>query len=204
MNENREKSLRWLGILFYIQFFSLLLYGLNVMYSLLQISIQVGGWYTWLQEGVTLATAICLYLLSGRYRLSGMAKILSLICSVIPLFLHAVMQISVGQYLLLNTWLNRGALVLSMVAWFLEYTAHAELVPADARKWQLLLIGCLIISLVSRVAASLLMDTMSQMVQIGTSWVLTVWTLCANLVNVVEKILYLLLLHRVVCALRKE
>lgn len=203
MNDNREKLVHFLRMLFGVQIIGVLLSALGFLANVVPFSI--GEWYNWVQQAVRLGVAVCLFLLPGRYRYAGMAKALSLLCSLVSLVLFQVLDaygiqldgISYGRTLAYLSW---GASLLNYVALSFEYTTHARIVPSESNKWYILLCATLGISLVSTVALHLLQPLVDQMVQNGSLWMMNLWNIVSRSVSLAFSVVYLVLLYRVVRA----
>ena len=63
MNDNREKLVRFLRMLFGVQIIGVLLSALALLATVVPFS--VGAWYNWVQHAVRLGVAVCLFLLCG-------------------------------------------------------------------------------------------------------------------------------------------
>ena len=199
MEERRDVPLKWLWGLFWLHVASCLLPFFE------NLSVWAVTWYPWIQRVVSLAIAVCLFLLSGRYRLAGMAKILSLLCSIISLVFFRLLyaygvQLDAEEYDVAINVLSRTATVLGLIALFLEYTAHAQAVPGDSRKWQILLCCSLTVTVISHVAAALLQP---RLLELGEVFI-RLWNVSVFLLLLTERIIYLLLLYRVIGAQREE
>lgn len=203
MNDNREKLVRFLRMLFGVQIIGVLLSALALLATVVPFS--VGAWYNWVQHAVRLGIAVCLFLLPGRYRYAGMAKALSLLCSLVSLVLFQVLDaygiqldgISYGRTLAYLSW---GASVLNYAALCLEYTTHARIVPSESNKWYILLGATLGMSLVSTVALHLLQPLVDRMVQDGSLWLMNFWNIVSRSVSLAFSVVYLVLLYQVVRA----
>lgn len=203
MKDNREKLVCLLRVLFGVQIIGILLSALALLANVVPFSI--GAWYNWVQHAVRLGVAVCLFLLPGRYRYAGMAKALSLLCSLVSLVLFQVLNaygiqlngISYGRAL---AWLSWGASGLNFAALCLEYTTHANIVPSESNKWYILLGAILGISLVSTVALHLLQPLVDRMVQDGSLWLMNFWNIVSRSVSLAFSVVYLVLLYQVVRA----
>lgn len=202
MEEKKQLPVTWLWGLFYVHLVGCLLSVFALLDTVMPFS--VGGWYTWAQRAVSLGIVVCLYLLSGRYRLAGMARTLGLLCSLLPLGLHTLLQMNVQTYAALSTVLSRASLVLTLIALFLEYTAHAAAVPADKRKWYILLACSLAATLVSSVAIALLQPLVSNMAQEDLLRFSGRWNGLSRSLSLGTSVVYLALLRRGIDTQRKE
>ncbi len=201
MNDNREKLLRWLQVLFYIHLAGVLLSVLALAST--AFSFAVGIWSTWAQRAVSLGLAVCLYLLPGRYRYAGMVKALGLLCSLVSLVLFRLLyaygvQIDAAVYGRVINWLSRGAMVLSIVALCLEYTTHAQVVPADKTKWYILL-GCsLAVTMLSYATMYILQPILQTMEMEEYLHFSKAWNVVVRSLGLVLSVANLVLLHRLV------
>ena len=201
MYDNREKLLRWLKVLFYIQLASTLLLTLTLASTM--FGFTVGSWYTWAQRAVSLGVAVSLYLLPSRYRLAGMAKALSLMCILIALAFYPVLyalgvQLTGTGYAKIYALLAGASEVLALIAMSLEYIMHAVNSREDKTKWHILL-GCsLAISLLSSVAVALLQPVLNDMAQAGELWLIKLWNVSARSLSLGVSVIYLVLLHRMI------
>lgn len=202
MKQNEGTQLQWLQGLLYIQLAGCVLTALTILSGLIQISF--GGWIATLQRAVSIGTALCLLLLPGRYRISGGAKALVLVCNLLPVGLHAALRLDVNTYLTVSMVLGRISGILALVALYLEYTAHAAQAPDLSRPWHILLVCGLGVSLVSTAALQLFQKSISNLVQNGETWVITLYNSVAHTLNLIINILYLVLLHRTIDSIRKE
>lgn len=197
----KNKLVTYLRGLFYIQLAGCLLSALALLSSLLHFS--VGEWFSWAQKAVTLGAAICLLFLNGRYQLSGFAKAAAFVCGLLPLFLHNLMHMDVQQYVSVNRILGRIALLFSMTAMVLEYSGHAATIPADKRKWNVLLIGSVTFTVLTTVAVDMLQNVMDKVIQNGIPWYITLYNLLAQSLSLAVGILYLFLLNRVISHIKQ-
>ena len=207
MRANNEHLLRWLRGLFYV-------YVVGVLLSVLALAVtiapfSVGTWYTWAQQAVNLGVAVCLYLLSGRYRYAGILNALSLLCTLASLVLYPLLiacgiQMQSAAYMGTIKWLSRFAIVLSFVALILEYMAHAKIADGDKQKWYILL-GCsLAITLVSNTATYFLQPIMDALEIEELIRISTVWNVVARTLSLFLNIANLVLLHRLIRAKGQE
>lgn len=203
MYENRENLLRWLRTLFYIHLTGCLMSALALASTV--FTFAVGGWYTWAQRFVSLGIAVCLYLMPGRYSYAGMAKALALLCTLVSLVLFRLLnaygiQMQGATYMRVLNWLSHGTTVLALVALFLEYTAHAAAAPRDRTKWYIFL-GCsLVVAVLSVVSVKLMQPVFDEMVKEGVYRWIKLWNIGARTLSLAGSIVYLILLHRVICA----
>lgn len=202
MEENRRFPVKWMWALFCIHLAGLALTALAVLSTLLPFS--VGSWYTWARRAVNLGSVVCLYLLSGRYRLAAMAKALGLVCGLLTGLLNSWLRIPVQTLMPISVVLSNASTVLALVALLLEYTAHAKTVPADRNKWHIFLACRLAVTLLSTVSLALLQPVMSQMVSNGETWLVKLWNILAQSVNLAMGVIYLMLLYRAIQIVRKE
>ena len=207
MRANNEHLLRWLRGLFYV-------YVVGVLLSVLALAVtiapfSVGTWYTWAQQAVNLGVAVCLYLLSGRYRYAGILNALSLLCTLASLVLYPLLiacgiQMQSAAYMGTIKWLSRFAIVLSFMALILEYIAHAKIADGDKQKWYILL-GCsLAITLVSNTATCFLQPIMDAVEVEAFIRISTVWNVVARTLSLFLNIANLVLLHRLIRAKGQE
>lgn len=169
------------------------------------IPFAVGDWYNVAQNLVSFGVAVWLFLLSGRWRLAGMAKILSLLCSVICLVFFRLLyayglQPDVAEYGMAINVLRYTAMVLSMIGLFLEYTAHAALISEDRKKWYIFLICSMAVSALSLLSLPLLQPIMDGL-SIGF---MSGWNFVSRAVLLAADIVYLALLRRAMRCLEKE
>lgn len=202
MEENRDNFRKWLWALFYIHLAGLALTALTFLSMLLPFS--VGGWYTWARRAVNLGIVVCLYLLSGRYRLSSMVMALGLLCGLLTGLLNSWLRIPVQTLMPISVVLSRASTVLALVALFLEYTAHAKTVPADRNKWHIFLACRLAVTLLSTAGVALLQLVMSQMANRGETWLMELWNVLAWSLNLATGVIYLVLLYRAIYVREKE
>lgn len=202
MKQNDRNQLQWLQGLLYIHLVGCVLTALTIVSGLTQISF--GGWIATLQRAVSIGAALCLLLLPGRYRISGAAKALVLVCNLLPVGLHAALRLDVDTYLTVSMVLGRISGILALVALYLEYTAHAAKAPDLSRPWYILLVCGLAVSLLSTAALQLFQESISNLVQNGETWVITLYNTVAHTLNLIINIMYLVLLYRTMESIRKE
>ncbi len=197
MNENTEKLLRWLQMLFYIHLVGALLSTLALAST--AFSFAVGSWYTWAQRGVNLGVTLALLLLpNSYYRYAGMVKTAAVILELLPLGLHALLRMDVQTYTFWLGLLGQASIALSLLALSLEYIGHAAGSTGDKTKWFILLICSFTISLLSNVAASLLQPLLNNMAQAGELWLIKLWNISARTLILGVSVIYLVLLRRLV------
>lgn len=197
MNENRGNSLRYLHSLFYIQLAGGVLTALIFFATL--IPFAVGAWFNVAQTVVNLGVAVCLILLPGRYRLSGIARAVVAALGWWPFVLHKLLPFLDGPVNLpvINAWtftLGRVSLLLGLAATALEYTAHASAAPKERNKWYVLLACSLTVSLLSTVALSLLQPMLNEL-SVGF---IRIWNIMSRSVSLAAEIIYLVLLQRTI------
>lgn len=197
MQENRENLLRWLRVLFYIHLAGSLLSALALAATAVPFSL--GSWYTWARRAVSPGIVVCLYLLPGRYRLAGMTRALSLLCNLIALAVHPVLyalgvRLAGAGYALVYTLLAGASELLAMMAVIPEYTAHAAAAPGDKTKWYIFLACSLAVTLASSVFAAVLQPILPKLDVLFIRF----WNLGTRALSLAVRIVYLVLLHRVI------
>ena len=203
MNEHKNRILPYYHGLFYLRLLGGVLLLLAFFATL--IPFAAGAWYNVAQSIVRVGVAVCLFLLSGRWRLAGMARILSLLCDVISLAFFRLLyaygvQLDMAEYGLAMNVLSRTASVLGMIALFLEYTAHAALVPEDRKKWYIFLICSVTVSTLSFASVSLLQPMLGGL-SVET---MRVWSIVSHMVSLAVESIYLVLLYRGIRALNHQ
>lgn len=196
MEENKQLSLKWLSLLFYVHLAGCLLSVLALLAT--AIPFAVGSWYTWAQRAVSLAIAVCLMLLSGRYRLSGVLKVLALVCGLLPGLLNSWLQMPAQALITVSTVMGRTSTVLALVALFLEYIAHAAASPRDRTKWYIFLSCSLAVTVLSSAAVAVMQPLLNSMVQEAFLRFARVWNVLSRTLSLAVGIIYLVLLHRVI------
>ncbi len=139
MEERKQFSVKWLWGLFYAHLAGTLLSALVLAST--AFSFAVGGWYTWVQQGVNLAVVVVLLLLPGDYRYAGIIKVAAMIFGVLPMGLHALLRMDVQTYTYWSAILSRLSVLMNMFALALEYITHSAAAPGEKSKWYILL-GC--------------------------------------------------------------
>lgn len=203
MNDDRKTLLPYYRGLFCFR----LLGGLMTLPALIAtlIPFAVGDWYNVAQNLVSLGVAVWLFLLSGRWRLAGMAKILSLLCSGISLVFFRLLyayglQPDVAAYGMALNVLRYTAMVLSLIGLFLEYTAHAALIPEDRKKWYIFLVCSMAVSALSLLSLPLLQPIVGGL---GIGF-MSAWNFASRAVLLAADVVYLVLLQRAIRTLEKE
>ena len=117
MNENMENRsellVKWLRVLMYIAFVSLVNSVVNFL-PFVPASVT-----TWISRGIMVAVVICMFQLASanaRYKKAGIMRAIMLVCTLITAFVYAY------------SILNLVASILSIIAVYQEYNAHSELI----------------------------------------------------------------------------
>lgn len=202
MNKTKQQTVQWLQLLFFFQLASLVLTLLPRLELVLSLNIT-GSWLTWVKKILQLGIAVCLFLLPWRYRPSAIAKAAGLLCTLLSLVLYRLIT-DVDLYLTVRNLLYWGALLLALLAQFLEYRAHGATAPQTGRKWNYLFAGSLAVTLVTSAAAALLQPVMDEMVYNGITWGITLWNLIALLLTLAVNVCYLIFLYQTVQAVKNQ
>lgn len=128
MNENKEincgQITKWLRVMVYVAIVSLVNAIVNIL-PFIPASIT-----TWISRGIIVAMVVCMYQLSSvneGYRKVWIMRASMLACNLITTFLWA------------SSFLTLAASILSIIAVYREYNAHAELIaekdPKLSSKW---------------------------------------------------------------------
>lgn len=205
MEKNRADLVKWLQILFYIQLAGILLTAMSRLAPYLNISLG-GNWITWVHRGLNLATVVCLFLLPALYQKAAVCETAWLLGNLLPPVLSKLIpQLGINMYMTVSSLLSWITLALSLIARFLEYNTHAAVsAQKDAKKWRILFVSSLVLSLAANIAAVLLQDPLSDMAQNGITWGITLYNLAAWLCTLVISIVYLILLARTIQNVKKE
>lgn len=199
MTENRQKTIQWLCILLYLQLASVVLSAVIRIAPVLNLSLG-GSWVTWIQRCLNLATMVCLFLLPTQYRKAAIFKLSWLVCSLILIpALAALRRAGMELYLTVNSLVSLVSSVLSLVSLYLEYQAHAALSgPGASKKWNILFLCGLGLSLAGSAAVSIAQPWLTEMVQGGNSGVINWFNLAVWLPSMAVSVAYLVLLRRTV------
>ena len=117
MNENMENRLellvKWLRVLMYIAFVSLVNSVVNFL------PFVPAAVTTWISRGIMVVVVICMFQLASanaRYKKAGIMRAIMLVCTLITALAYA------------SSILNLVASILSIIAVYQEYNAHSELI----------------------------------------------------------------------------
>ena len=117
MNENMENRyellVKWLRVLMYIAFVSLVNSVVNFL------PFVPAAVTTWISRGIMVAVVVCMFQLAPantRYKKAGIMRAMMLVCTLITAFVYA------------SSILNLVASILSIIAVYQEYNAHSELI----------------------------------------------------------------------------
>lgn len=112
--ENRSELLvKWFRVLMYIAIVSLV----NSVVSVLPF--VPAAVTSWISRGIIVGVVVCMFLLApanARYKKAGIMRAAMLACTLITVFVYA------------SSILNLAASILSIIAVYQEYNAHAELI----------------------------------------------------------------------------
>lgn len=175
MTDNKQKTVQWLSTLFYLQLSAIGLMLLNQLSLTLHFSLG-GSWITWVRRGINIAIVVCLFLLPMHYRKAAVFKTAWLVCSLLPSVLQLFLRdLGMELYLSISSVLSLATSILSLVAIYLEYGAHAAFAPEkDRSKWLILFVCTLVLSAASQAVAALMQRTLNTMIQNGITWGITV------------------------------
>lgn len=183
--------IKWLRILVYIAVVSLV----NAVADYLPFLPAAVS--TWVSRGIMAATVLCMFRLAranSRYRWAGIFRAAMLSCALITSFLF-------GSYVL-----SIAASLFSVLAVYLEYTAHAELVAEKdatlSRSWRNLfywgLAAAILLSVGSTVTAAVLM---SGEIQAGVSRISGIVTFLLKIPRFAVDVVHLLYLRKTISCL---
>ena len=147
MDGNRKNTTFILYALFAIQLIGLLLSILNRVWPLLfSISAPVREWITIFQRIVNFGVVICLFLLPNRYRPAAILKGIWCISLVLPRFVDFfVPEANMELRISINIALNYLMVLLSLIAFYLEYFAHSAAVIGPLKKAWYILFACVVL-----------------------------------------------------------
>ena len=115
MENRNQMPVKWLRMLMYIAIVSL---G-NAMINFLPF--VPAAVTTWISRGIMVAVVVCMFQLApanARYKKAGIMRAVMLACTLITAFVYA------------SSILNLAASILSIIAVYQEYNAHAELIAS--------------------------------------------------------------------------
>lgn len=196
MEERKQFPVKWLWGLFYVHLAGALLSVLALASA--SFSLAVGGWYTWVQQGVNLAVVVVLLLLPGDYRYAGIVKAAAMIFGVLPIGLHALLRMDVQTYTYWSGILSRLSVLMNMFALALEYITHAAAAPGEKSKWYILL-GCsLAVTLLSHATMYILQPILQTMEMEEYLHFSKAWNVVVRALGLVLSAANLVLLRRLI------
>lgn len=192
MEQQKSMTFRWLQVLFYFHLVSAAMTLLFLVGNVFRLSLS-GEWVTWANRVISLGTVLCLFMLPGKFLPAAIARVGLLLCSLFPMLLPNLLGLE--AYIAAPNILQWVSPVLTVLAIFLEYHAHAMTVPENANRWHLLTLVSLCISLVSMLLLPTLEEAISEMVQNGNTWCIRVYNAVVYLLTLALDGWYLTLLQ---------
>lgn len=199
MLDNKQKTIQWLSVLFYLQLSVIVLTLMKQLALTLHFSMG-GNWITWVQRGIYVAIVVCLFQLPNHYRPAAVSKGIWLVFSILPSILTLFFRsLGMDLYILISSIVSKTTAVLALLALYLEFRAHADTgAAADRSKWIILWVCNLVLSLGMGLLSSLLQDKINTMLQNGITWGLTAYNLSALLLGLAVNAAYLVALLRTI------
>ena len=200
-----QKYTRPLYVLFGLQALVVLRFLIQLLGNVFSFS-PGSELFTWLGNGLTVAAAVCLLILPNCSRLGGMLMIWALIVELVPLLpLHLNFPAMTADDLrTVSTVCYWVSLALNLAALFCVFSGYGHLAPSVAKAWNILFGAQLAIAVVGLAASFLLGDTLTNLVESGALWVMTLSGILSGLLSLALGTAHLLLLYRTADAVRKE